>query len=550
MVITIITDSQNSWFVPYGSILQQELSARGYDVEYVHNKKRIREGGICFILSCTRLIQEPYLRRNNHNIVVHASDLPRGKGYSPLQWQILQGEEHITLTLFEATETLDAGPYYFKSQISFNGTELLDELRDRMARKVNEMCLEFVARVDELIPHRQEGEDSFFKKRNRGDDELDIDRTIREQFNHLRIADNERYPLFFRHLGSTYLLKVSKITESQRDIIKQVTGVRGRSEATPTSIRPSDTAVYDLSVVVPVRDEEKNVPELVRRLKNSIEGLKLSYEIIFVTDLNVDRTLEVLRDQNAIDPRVKVIKLANNLGQHIAAVAGLDSCRGRCAVLMDGDLQDQPEDIPKLYGRLREGFDMVYGIKQRKNESALRNMLSRTFVTLLNRISDFPARHNTSMFRIMSRRMIDSSRAFREHEQTPMGIMALIGLPTSSVIVTSGIRMAGETKYSFLRQINLAIGFLLSFSTKPLRMISMLGFVVSVLSFTYLFIVLLQTVQGAPVMGWPTLVVLILSLGGIQLLSLGVIGEYVGRIFIETKRRPLYIVEEKLGEFE
>ena len=304
----------------------------------------------------------------------------------------------------------------------------------------------------------------------------------------------------------------------------------------------------DMSVIVPVRDEERNLPELIQRLSTTLQGMSLDYELILCTDMNTDRTMEVLRDQHKRDSRVKVIKLASSLGQHIAAVAGLDACRGRCAVLMDGDLQDHPEDIPKLYQRLQEGFDVVYGVKDRKNESRLRNLFSRSFVTVLNRLSDHPLEHNTSMFRIMSRRTLDHLRQFREHEQSLTSLMALIGFPTTTVTVTSGVRKAGETKYSLLRQTNLAIGFLLSSSTKPLRMISILGLIVSALSFAYLLVILLQTFRGSPVMGWPTLVVLILFLGGIQLLSLGVIGEYISRIFLETKRRPLYIVEEKLGD--
>lgn len=306
----------------------------------------------------------------------------------------------------------------------------------------------------------------------------------------------------------------------------------------------------DISVIVPVRDEEKNVPELVERVSATLDGMSLAWELIFVTDVNTDRTMEVLAEYHETDPRVKIIKLSNSFGQHMAAFAGIDACRGRSAVLMDGDLQDYPEDIPRLYEHHRKGFDVVYGVKERKNESALRNLFSRSFLKLLNWLSDTPLRHNTSMFRIMSRRTILHLRQFREHEQSLTGLMALIGLPTATVTVTSGVRKAGETKYSFLRQVNLAIGFALSFSTRPLRMISILGFFVSALSFTYLVIVVFQTLHGAPVMGWATLVVLITFLGGIQLLSLGVIGEYVARIFVESKGRPLYIVEERLGELE
>ncbi len=312
---------------------------------------------------------------------------------------------------------------------------------------------------------------------------------------------------------------------------------------------PIDTKTrYDMSVVIPVRDEEKNVQELTVRLTTTMSQMDLTYEVIFVTDINTDRTLDVLRECHANDDRVKVIKLANSMGQHIAVVAGLDACQGNCVVLMDGDLQDYPEDIPKLHSRMLEGFDVVYGIKEKKNDSMIRNMFSIVFVRVMNRLSDYRVEHNTSMFRIMSRRTVDQLNRFRENEQSLTGLISLIGFPTDKVLVTSGERKAGETKYSFISQVNTAISFLLSFSTKPLRMISILGFIVSALSFLYLgFVVIHVLVAGSAVMGWPTLVVLMTFLGGIQLLALGVIGEYISRIFIESKRRPIYIVEETIG---
>ncbi len=312
---------------------------------------------------------------------------------------------------------------------------------------------------------------------------------------------------------------------------------------------PIDTKTrYDMSVVIPVRDEEKNVQELTARLTTTMSQMDLTYEVIFVTDINTDRTLDVLRECHANDDRVKVIKLANGMGQHIAVVAGLDACQGNCVVLMDGDLQDYPEDIPKLHSRMLEGFDVVYGIKEKKNDSMIRNMFSIVFVRVMNRLSDYRVEHNTSMFRIMSRRTVDQLNRFRENEQSLTGLISLIGFPTDKVLVTSGERKAGETKYSFISQVNTAISFLLSFSTKPLRMISILGFIVSALSFLYLgFVVIHVLVAGSAVMGWPTLVVLMTFLGGIQLLALGVIGEYISRIFIESKRRPIYIVEETIG---
>jgi dolichol-phosphate mannosyltransferase len=304
-----------------------------------------------------------------------------------------------------------------------------------------------------------------------------------------------------------------------------------------------------LSVVVPVRNEEKNIPELSRRVDAAVRGMGLAYELVFVTDINTDRTVDVLRETHAKNPNVKAVKLADGRGQHVAVVAGLDASRGRAVVVMDGDLQDCPEDIPKLYERLQAGFDVVYGVKEKKNDSALRNFFSRRFVAVMNALSDQRLDHNTSMFRVMSRRTVDQLKRFRESEPSVTGLVTLINFPTDRVLVTSGTRQAGETNYSFMRQVNLAISFLLSFSTKPLRMISVLGLVVAGASFIYLLIILLQAIFiGVPVAGWATLVSLVTFLSGVQMLAIGLIGVYVGRIFVESKRRPLYIVEERIGD--
>jgi polyisoprenyl-phosphate glycosyltransferase len=304
-----------------------------------------------------------------------------------------------------------------------------------------------------------------------------------------------------------------------------------------------------LSVVVPVRNEAGMFPALVARLTAVLEEISTGHEIIFATDLNRDDTLDVLRSLHRADPRVKTIKLSNAFGHHVAVLAGLSASSGDAVVVMDGDLQDHPEDIPLLYSKLQEGYEVVYGVKERKNESALRNLFSRTFVRLMNALSDYDIDFNTSMFRIMSHRAVDELCRFREREPSITGLVSVIGLPTTKVLVTSGARHAGQTNFSYWRQVNFAIGFLLSFSTKPLRLISMLGLTISILSLVYFFVVVFQRLAlGTPVQGWPTVVGLITFLGGIQLLALGITGEYVARIFLEVKRRPLYIVEEEIGE--
>ena len=210
MIITILTDNESSWFVKYGEILQQKLIQEGHDVVYVFNKYGIKKGDVCLLLSCTKLIEEEFLRLNKNNIVIHASDLPLGKGFSPLQWQILEGKNKIILTLFEVVRDVDAGPYYFKSTLEYDGTEMLSELRDKMARKINSMALKFINEYFSMKQIKQSGIESFYPRRKKQDDEVDPQKSIVELFNQFRIADNENYPLFFEHLGEEYSIKVEK----------------------------------------------------------------------------------------------------------------------------------------------------------------------------------------------------------------------------------------------------------------------------------------------------------------------------------------------------
>lgn len=214
MKITLLTDNENSWFVPYGRSLQQQLSDQGHEVVYVFNVKDVCNGDVCFLLSCVRLVPAAVLSLNRNNIVVHASDLPKGKGFSPLQWQILEGRNEIPLTLFEVVENADAGPYYIKDVISFKGTELLEEMRQTMAEKILEMCVRFIGNFDSIQAIDQSGEETFYRKRTAADDELDVNKTIEAQFNHLRIADNEKFPLYFRHKDEKYILKIYRESDA------------------------------------------------------------------------------------------------------------------------------------------------------------------------------------------------------------------------------------------------------------------------------------------------------------------------------------------------
>jgi len=208
--ITILTDDSKSWFVPYGVKLSAALKAVGHDVQYIFNAKDVSKGDVCFLLSCTRIVKKETLEQNENNIVIHASDLPHGKGFSPLQWQILEGKTQILLTLFEATEEVDAGPFYLKSPIQLEGTELYNELRQILGDKIVEMATHYIRNFENMRPIKQNGAETFYPKRTINDDRLDTSKSIEEQFNHFRIADNEKHPLWFECHGVRYTLKIEK----------------------------------------------------------------------------------------------------------------------------------------------------------------------------------------------------------------------------------------------------------------------------------------------------------------------------------------------------
>lgn len=210
MKISILTDNKSSWFVSYAKKLNDKFNSLGHSSNFITNKEDIEAGDICFLLSCIKILPDRYLELNDYNIVIHASDLPKGKGFSPLQWQILEGNDNITLTLFNAVSDLDAGDYFFKDTLCFEGHELLDELHCKMGGKIMEMAEKFVNDFAKMIPKKQQGQSSFYPQRTEKDDMLDPSKSIIENFNHLRIANNKDYPLFFEYKGCKYNLKIEK----------------------------------------------------------------------------------------------------------------------------------------------------------------------------------------------------------------------------------------------------------------------------------------------------------------------------------------------------
>ena len=209
MKVCILVDDVNSWFVEYALVLDKELN-EFCDSKLVFKKEDINKGEILFLLSCSQIVENAFLQLNRHNIVVHASDLPSGKGFSPLQWQVLEGKDEICLTLFEATEKVDAGPYYFKNHLELKSTDLLPDMRKKMAEEIISMCIEYAHNYHRYSPIIQKGQESFYSKLTEENHMLDINKTIIEQFNRMRISDNDRFPMWFEIENVRYVLKIYK----------------------------------------------------------------------------------------------------------------------------------------------------------------------------------------------------------------------------------------------------------------------------------------------------------------------------------------------------
>lgn len=298
-----------------------------------------------------------------------------------------------------------------------------------------------------------------------------------------------------------------------------------------------------ISVVLPVFDEEDNLPALYTRLTAVLEPAALDYEIVFVDDGSRDRSPELLWDIAAQDARVVVVELARNFGHQVAISAGLDYARGGAVIIMDADLQDPPEALPQFIAKWREGHDVVYAIRERRKEGRLKRAAYMMFYRLLQRVANIEIPLDAGDFCIMDRRVVDLLVGMPERNRFVRGIRSWVGLDQVGLAYDRHARYAGKSKYTYTRLVYLALDGLISFSYTPLRAITILGFCVS---FVSIILAIGYTIQkltiGLSPSGFATTVVAIFFLAGIQLITIGVIGEYVGRIFEEVKHRPLYIV--------
>lgn len=304
----------------------------------------------------------------------------------------------------------------------------------------------------------------------------------------------------------------------------------------------------ELSVVIPVFNEEENLPELYRRLTSVLGGAVSSWEILFVDDGSRDRSWEIIRGLVEADPHVRGLRFSRNFGHQMAFAAGLDHARGHAVVIMDADLQDPPELIPELLAKHREGFEVVYAVRTaRHGETFFKRLTARLFYRLLARITSVAIPLDTGDFRLMGRRAVEAFRRLPERHRFTRGLVAWLGFPQTGVPYERAPRHAGTTKYPLRKMLRFAADAITSFSHVPLQLATWLGFLVSGFAFFYILVVIALKFAGISWPGYTSLMAAILFLGGVQLVMVGLLGEYVGRIYDEVKRRPLYLVAEEAG---
>lgn len=300
-----------------------------------------------------------------------------------------------------------------------------------------------------------------------------------------------------------------------------------------------------ISILIPCYNEALSLPILIPKLEDIANNLKqYDWEILCVNDGSKDNTLEVLRELRQIYNRVNYIDLSRNYGKENAMLAGFDYVKGDCMVIMDADLQHPPHVILQMLEKWEEGYDDVYASRlTRGKESWLRKKLSLLYYRILQRSTRLEVLPNVGDFRLLDRRCINALKQMRENNRYTKGMYCYIGFKKTYVTFETEDRIAGESSMNYKTLINLAIEGILSYTTVPLRIATLIGVLTSLFAFIYMLVVFIKTLlYGDPVQGYPTMMIVILFLGGIQLLALGILGEYIGRIFTETKNRPVYFV--------
>jgi glycosyltransferase involved in cell wall biosynthesis len=302
-----------------------------------------------------------------------------------------------------------------------------------------------------------------------------------------------------------------------------------------------------ISILIPVYNEEEVLEKLFLRLTRLAHTTKdYDFEFFFVNDGSRDKTLEIIKDRAETDERISYLNLSRNFGKEIAMIAALDHVSGDATVIIDADLQDPPELIPEMITWWQKGYDDVYARRSsRQGESWFKKKSSKMFYNTLQSITHIPIQKDTGDFRLLDKRAVEALKQIRESQRYTKGYFSWIGFKKKEITYEREPRTAGSTHFNYFQLFNLAIEGIVSFSTAPLRLATVIGTVVAFATFIYLIYIVVRTIVfGTNLAGYPSTIAVILFLGGAQLLSLGIIGEYIGRIFNETKNRPLYLIEE------
>nr|WP_263406136.1 MULTISPECIES: glycosyltransferase family 2 protein [Paenibacillus] len=303
------------------------------------------------------------------------------------------------------------------------------------------------------------------------------------------------------------------------------------------------------SVIIPMYNEEQVIAHTYERLSKVMDCCGDTYELVFVNDGSRDRTMTIMREIADRDPRVKIIDFSRNFGHQVAITAGMDYARGEAIVVIDADLQDPPEVILEMIAKWKQGYEVVYGKRlKRHGETAFKKVTAKLYYRLLSSMTSVDIPTDTGDFRLIDRKVADVLRGLKEKNRYVRGLVSWVGFQQTSVEYVREERFAGETKYPLKKMLRFALDGITSFSHKPLKIASYIGFALSLSSFLYLFFVLFQKLfTSRTVPGWASIVGVNLLFNGIMLMLLGVIGEYIGRIYDEAKGRPLYIVRQETG---
>jgi len=308
-----------------------------------------------------------------------------------------------------------------------------------------------------------------------------------------------------------------------------------------------------ISVIIPTYNEEETLPILYERFNKLMNSmLNYEFELLFVNDGSKDKTIDIIKNMREKDNRINYVDFSRNFGKEIAMIAGLDYATGDCVIFIDADLQDPPELIPELVKYWEEGYDDVYAKrKSRKGESWLKKFTSKMYYKILQNLTQVEIQKDTGDFRLLDRRCVNALKKLRESQRNTKSMFSWIGYKKKEVLYDRDPRIAGKTKWNYRRLIDLAIDGITSFTTSPLRLSTFIAIPTFIMLFIYfIYVIVKSIVVNTPIQAFQAIILLILFFSGIQILLFGIIGEYLGRIFKETKNRPLYLVNEYNGEKE